>query len=178
MTGSLSRPNCGHRQRRVRREFRGRGNQFCVLRARLLRPPARTIGPARPIGPISPIAPPVSRARRTGRGIAGRRRSRFREIASASSLLRAPSQCHSRKKAPTDNSLEAFNLHQRARQDSSLQPSDSKFEYPPISHCSTMAYSGFRGSKTQFQVDSNLTTSEFWNAYHVTTDPFCDPLFS
>ncbi len=41
-------------------------------------------------------------------------------------LLRAPSECHSIEKAPTDNSLEAFNLHQRARQDSNLQPSDSK----------------------------------------------------
>ena len=41
-------------------------------------------------------------------------------------LLRAPSECHSMQKAPTDNSMEAFNLHQRARQDSNLQPSDSK----------------------------------------------------
>ena len=41
-------------------------------------------------------------------------------------LLRAPSRCHSMQKAPADNSLEAFHLHQRARQDSNLQPSDSK----------------------------------------------------
>jgi hypothetical protein len=30
------------------------------------------------------------------------------------------------EKAPKDKSLEAFNLHQRARQDLNLQPSDSK----------------------------------------------------